>query len=49
MDRLFEGKELSKGKCGISILTKGETTRIDLTRNAYIMALTKYINEDVWK
>lgn len=49
MDRLFEGKELSKGKGGISILTKGETTRIDLTRNAYVMALTKYINEDVWK
>lgn len=49
MDRLFRGHELSKGKGGISILTKGEISRIDLTRNAFIMALIKYINEDIWR
>ena len=49
MDRLFSGKELGKGKGGISFLTKDEITRIDLTRNAFIMALTKHINEDIWR
>ncbi len=49
MDRLFRGKELGKGKGGISFLTKDEITRIDLTRNAFIMALTRFINEDIWK
>lgn len=49
MDRLFRGKELGKGKGGISFLTKDEITRIDLTRNAFIMALTRIINEDIWK
>ena len=49
MDRLFRGQELGKGKGGISFLTKDEITRIDLTRNAFIMALTRFINEDIWK
>lgn len=49
MDKIFSGKELGKGKGGISFLTKDEVTRIDLTRNAFIMALTKYINGDLWK
>ena len=29
MDRIFKGKELGKGKGGISFLTKDEVTRID--------------------
>ena len=49
MDKIFDGKELSKGKGGISFLTKDEVTRIDLTKNAFIMALTKHINGDIWK
>ena len=49
MDRIFKGKELGKGKGGISFLTKDEVTRIDLTRNAFIMALTRFINEDLFK
>ena len=49
MDKIFSGKELGKGKGGISFLTKDEVSRIDLTRNAFIMALTKYINGDIWK
>lgn len=49
MDRLFNGKELNKGKGGISFLTHNEVTRIDLTRNAFIMALTKHINGEIWK
>ena len=49
MDRLFEGHNLGKGKGGIGLLTHGELSRIDLTRNAFIMALTKYINGDIWR
>ena len=49
MDKVFNGKELSKGKGGISVLTKDEISRIDLTRNAFIMALITHINGDVWK
>lgn len=48
MDKLFSGKELGKGKGGISFLTKNEVSRIDLTKSAFIMALTKYINGDLW-
>ncbi len=49
MDRIFNGKELGKEKGGISFLTKNEVSRIDLTRNAFIMALTRHINEEIWK
>ena len=49
MDKIFSGKELGKGKGGISFLTKNEVTRIELTRNAFIMALISHINEDLWR
>ena len=49
MDKIFSGKELGKGKGGISFLTKNEVSRIDLTRNAFVMALTKHINGDIWR
>lgn len=49
MDRLFKGKELGKGKGGINYLTKDDVSRIDLTRNAFIMALIKFINGELWK
>ena len=49
MDKIFRGKELGKGKGGISFLTKNEVSRIDLTRNAFIMALTSYINGEIWR
>ena len=49
MDKIFSEKELGKGKGGINFLTKNEVSRIDLTRNSFIMALTKHINEDIWR
>ena len=49
MDKIFSGKDLGKGKGGISFLTKNEVSRIDLTKNAFIMALTKHINGDIWR
>ena len=35
MDRIFSGKDLAKGKGGISILTKDVVSRIELTQNAF--------------
>lgn len=50
MNRIFSSQnDLGKGKGGISILTKDEISRIDLTRNACIMSLIKFINGDIWK
>ena len=49
MDKIFSGKDLGKGKGGISYLTKDEVSRIDLTKNAFIMALTEHINGDIWR
>lgn len=49
MDKIFKGQDLGKGKGGISFLTKDVISRIDLTRNAFIMALIKHINGDIWK
>lgn len=49
MDKIFKGNGLGKGKGGISFLTKDEISRIDLTRNAFIMALTTFINGEIWR
>ena len=49
MDKIFKGNELGKGKGGISFLTKNEVSRIDLTRSAFIMALTRHINGNIWR
>lgn len=49
MDKIFSANNLAKGKGGISILTKDEISRIDLTRNAFIMALIKHINGELWR
>lgn len=49
MDKIFDGNGLGKGKGGINILTHDEVSRIDLTKNAFIMALVKFINGEMWK
>ena len=49
MDKIFNGNELHKGKGGISILTKNRISRIDLTKNAFTMALISHINGDIWR
>lgn len=48
MDKIFEEKDLKSGKGGISLLTKDVISRIDLTKEAFVMALTQFI-DDVWK
>lgn len=49
MDRIFNETELRAGKGGINLLTKGKITRIDQTKQAFIMALTQFINEETWR
>lgn len=49
MDRIFDEEELRAGKGGINLLTKGKITRIDQTKQAFIMALTQFINGDEWR
>ncbi len=49
MNRIFEKDEERHNKGGgIQLLTHGKISRIDLTEEAFIMALTKYINK-VWR
>lgn len=49
MDKIFEGNGLKNEKGGIAHLTNDVITRYDLTREAIIMALTEFINGDIWK
>ena len=49
MDKIFSGNGLAKGKGGISFLTKNEISRIDMTKDAFIMALISHINGEIWK
>ena len=39
----------TKNQGKIEGLTHNKVSRIDLTHIAFIMALTKYINEDNWR
>ena len=48
MDKVFKQNDLRSEKGGISFLTNDAISRIDITREAFIMALTGQIN-DVWK
>ena len=49
MNKVFYKDEERHNKGGgIQALTHGEVTRIDLTEDAFIMALVKYINKDIW-
>lgn len=49
MDKIFNGNGLKNEKGGIAHLTNGVITRYDLTREAFIMALTEFINGDIWR
>ena len=49
MDRIFNETELRSGKGGIALLTHNQITRIDLTKSAFIMALTQFVNGETWR
>ena len=48
MDKIFNEKDLRSTTGGIGLLTRDVVTRIDLTEDAFLMALTPFIN-NVWK
>lgn len=48
MKDLFNKDNLSDKKGGVSYLTHNIVSREDLTKSAVIMALTKFINGDIW-
>lgn len=48
MDKIFKQNDLRSGKGGINFLTHDKISRIDLTREAFIMALTQFINKEIW-
>ncbi len=49
MDKIFNGNGLRNEKGGIAHLTKDVVTRYDLTREALVMALTEFINGNIWR
>lgn len=49
MNRIFQATNLSQEDGGIGKLTHGEISRIDLTKQAFIMALIKFVNGEIWK
>lgn len=50
MNKVFQKDETRhKRGGGIELLTHGEISRIDLSFDAFVMALTKFINEEKWK
>lgn len=49
MDNIFNKKDLRSNKGGINFLTHEKVSRIELTKQAFIMALTQFINDDIWK
>lgn len=49
MNKIFtKDDERHNNGGGIQLLTHNQISRIDLTEYAFIMALTKYINEEKW-
>lgn len=48
LTNLFNENEYYKQNGAVKSLTKNKITRVELNRDAFIMALTKYINGEVW-
>lgn len=49
MDKIFKENALRYSVGGIAFLTQNTITRIDMTKEAFIMALTEHINGDIWR
>ncbi len=49
MDRIFNETDLRSSTGGIGLLTHDVVSRIDLTKEAFLMALTTFINNDIWR
>jgi len=48
MDSIFNQHDLRSKSGGIGLLTQGKIDRPDITRDAFVMALTQFINGDIW-
>lgn len=48
MDRLFNSTNMKQGKGGVYYLTRNYT-REDISKSAFTMALTQFVNENLWK
>lgn len=48
MDRIFDETDLRSSTGGVALLTRDKISRIDLNTQAFIMALTPFINKEVW-
>jgi len=49
MDEIFQKSDLRSSTGGIGLLTHDVLTRIDLNTHAFIMALTPFVNNNLWK
>ena len=49
IDELFEKNDLRSSIGGVSYLTHNNISRIDLTEMAFVMALTQFVNGDIWR
>lgn len=48
MDNLFNESDLRSSTGGIGLLTKDVLSRIDISEQAFVMALTPFINKETW-
>ena len=49
MDKIFKENALRYSVGGIAYLTQNAITRIDMTKEAFVMALTEHINGEIWR
>lgn len=49
MDNIFNKHDLRSSVGGINGLSHGKISRIDLNEQAFTLALTQFINNDLWK
>lgn len=49
MDDLFNESDLRSSTGGVGLLTHEVITRIDLNTQAFVMALTQFVNKDIWR
>lgn len=49
MDNIFHESDLRSSTGGIGLLTHEVITRIDLNKQAFTMALTQFVNGNIWK
>ncbi|MDD3187537.1 MAG: inosine/xanthosine triphosphatase [Bacilli bacterium] len=48
MDKVFNENDLRSGKGGISLLTDGIISRLDMTESAFVMALIQHRKHNIW-